>query len=73
MSSIPEILMKVLVCPVDLGELVENPGRGELVCSVCGQAYPVRDGIPVMLLPEDRQTEARRNTDAGKLLRNTRR
>lgn len=43
-------LLALLVCPVDHGELTEEPGH--LVCSVCGRRYPVVDGIPVMLADE---------------------
>lgn len=49
----PELLAK-LVCPVDHGRLTEAPD--ELVCTVCGRRYPEREGIPVMLVPEDAPT-----------------
>lgn len=46
-------LLEILVCPAeDHGALVENDIDQTLVCSVCQRAYPVRDGIPVMLLEE---------------------
>lgn len=45
-------LRELLVCPVDHGELVDDPQAQRLVCSVCGLRYPVVDGIPVMLVDE---------------------
>lgn len=52
MSLIPEELAAVLVCPVDKGTLDENVSASTLVCRDCGRSYPVRDGIPVMLIEE---------------------
>ena len=51
MASIDERLLNVLACPADHHAPVEQ--RGEtLVCTECGLAFPIRDGIPVMLLDE---------------------
>ncbi len=52
MSLIHPDLAAVLVCPVDKGELVEDLDASRLVCSRCNRRYPVRDGIPVMLIDE---------------------
>jgi uncharacterized protein YbaR (Trm112 family) len=52
MSLIHPDLAAVLVCPVDKGELVEDLDASRLVCSECNRRYPVRDGIPVMLIDE---------------------
>jgi hypothetical protein len=49
-------LMKILVCPVCKGELVANEIMG-LLCSPCGLLFPVRDGIPVMLVDEAEKVE----------------
>lgn len=51
------VLLELLRCPEPHhGELEIDRQRSALVCVVCGNAYPVRDGIPVMLrgdvLPE---------------------
>jgi uncharacterized protein YbaR (Trm112 family) len=53
-NEIPQDLLDILVCPVDHGK-VSLEGQ-ELICADCGRAYPVRDGIPVMLEDEARQT-----------------
>lgn len=47
----PELLA-IMQCPACAGELFERPEPPALVCSDCGRAYPVRDGIPVMLIDE---------------------
>lgn len=51
-------LLSILVCPVSKGELEYHPDRQELVCWVSGLAYPIRDGIPVMLEHEARRLSA---------------
>lgn len=56
----PELLA-IIVCPACHGELVlvdagESAAQPELVCQACGLAYPVRDGIPVLLVDEARPT-----------------
>ena len=51
-------LLDILVCPVSKAPLRWVPERAELVCPASGLAYPVRDGIPVLL-----QEEARELTD----------
>ncbi|WP_299978895.1 Trm112 family protein [uncultured Pseudoteredinibacter sp.] len=48
-------LLSILVCPVSKGPLVYREEAQELVCYGSGLAYPVRDGIPVMLEGEARE------------------
>jgi uncharacterized protein YbaR (Trm112 family) len=48
-------LLDILVCPVTKAPLVYNKERQELICRESRLAYPIRDGIPVML-----ESEARR-------------
>ncbi len=43
-------LLEILACPVDKSPVREEADR--LVCTKCGRRYPVRDGIPVMLVDE---------------------
>ncbi|HEY5578094.1 MAG TPA: Trm112 family protein [Acidimicrobiia bacterium] len=47
-------LLAVLVCPVDQGDLseVDQDREHRLVCGTCGRRYPVREGIPIMLVEE---------------------
>lgn len=47
-------LLAMLVCPVCKSSLHHAAEAGELVCYPCALAYPVRDGIPVMLEGEAR-------------------
>jgi uncharacterized protein YbaR (Trm112 family) len=57
-SPVDPRLLEILVCPVTKGPLVYDRVAGELISRGAGLAYPVRDGIPIML-PE----EARRLAD----------
>jgi len=47
-------LLEILVCPVCKGPLVHQRQAGELICKADRLAFPVRDGIPVMLVDEAR-------------------
>ena len=47
-------LLEILVCPVTKGELVYDRDAGELISRTAGLAYPIRDGIPIMLPDEAR-------------------
>jgi len=47
-------LLDILVCPVSKGALVWDESRQELQCKASRLAYPVRDGVPVMLEEEAR-------------------
>ncbi|MBQ0758497.1 MAG: hypothetical protein ACJA1I_000691 [Zhongshania marina] len=47
-------LLEILVCPVSKAPLDYDEQRNELVCRASGLAYPIRDGIPVMLESEAR-------------------
>jgi len=49
MSLIDETLARLLVCPVDKSDLIEDVDDQRLVCTDCGRRYPVEDGIPIML------------------------
>ena len=51
-------LLSILVCPVTKAPLQYDQEKNELVCKASGLAYPVRDGIPVMLESEARQLTA---------------
>lgn len=51
-------LLEILVCPLCKGPLVYRKAEQELVCRPDRLAYPVRDGIPVMLVDEARELSA---------------
>ena len=47
-------LLEILVCPVCKGKLEFDKTAQELICKPCQLAYPVRDGIPIMMQDEAR-------------------
>jgi uncharacterized protein len=51
-------LLSILVCPVSKAPLEYDQEKDELICRASGLAYPVRDGIPVMLESEARHLTA---------------
>jgi uncharacterized protein YbaR (Trm112 family) len=51
-------LLDILVCPVCKGPLVYDRNVEELISVESGLAYPIRDGIPVMLEDEARRLSA---------------
>ena len=48
-------LLEILVCPVSKGALRYDAAAAELVSERAGLAYPIRDGIPIMLPEEARK------------------
>jgi uncharacterized protein YbaR (Trm112 family) len=48
-------LLDILVCPVSKAPLIYDRKREELVCRASRLAYPIRDGIPILLEDEARQ------------------
>ena len=51
-------LLEILVCPITKGPLVYDKDKQELISKSARLAYPIRDGIPVMLEDEARRLEA---------------
>jgi uncharacterized protein len=49
---ISEILRDVLACPLDKAPVRIDEDKALVVCSECGRGYPIREGIPVMLVDE---------------------
>ena len=47
---IDDELKAILVCPACKGDLLFEETR--IICTACRKAYPIRDGIPVMLIAE---------------------
>lgn len=56
-DAIDPRLLEILVCPVTRGPLTYDRARAELVSVKAGLAYPVRGGIPVMLIDEARKLD----------------
>jgi len=54
-------LLEILVCPLTKGPLEYDAAKQELISRKAKLAYPIRDGIPIMLVDE-----ARRLTDSEK-------
>jgi len=58
MISVDKELLSILVCPVSKAPLDYDKKQQELICKASGLAYPIRDGIPVMLESEARSLHA---------------
>ncbi|HEX4293807.1 MAG TPA: Trm112 family protein [Rhizomicrobium sp.] len=55
-------LLEILICPVSKGALTYDRAAQELISRAAGLAYPIRDGIPIMLPGEARElTDAERD------------
>ncbi len=50
-------LLEILVCPLTKGPLTYDRAANELVSAKAGLAFPIRDGIPIMLVDEARALE----------------
>ena len=53
-NAVDPRLLEVLVCPLTHGPLDYDREKGELISRSAGLAYPIRDGVPVMLADEAR-------------------
>jgi uncharacterized protein YbaR (Trm112 family) len=56
-NSIDPKLLEILVCPLTKGPLEYDAQRQELISRAAKLAYPIRDGIPIMLADEARQLD----------------
>ena len=68
-SSATEIdpkLLEILVCPVTKGSLSYDRENQELISDKAGLAYPIRDGIPIMLVDEAREIDTTNKTIPAK-------
>ena len=55
MADVDAKLLEILVCPLSKGPLVYDRAAQELISPKAGLAYPIRDGIPIMLVDEARE------------------
>jgi uncharacterized protein YbaR (Trm112 family) len=53
-SGVDPKLLEILVCPLTKGPLEYDKAKGELISKQANLAYPIRDGIPIMLVDEAR-------------------
>lgn len=58
MPEIDPRLLEILVCPVTHGRLDYDRERGELISKSARLAYPIRDGVPIMLPEEARSLDS---------------
>ncbi len=58
-------LLEILVCPVTKGRLEYDRTRQELISRSAGLAYPIRDGIAVLLESEARRLDEAESTSEG--------
>ena len=56
-ASVDPKLLEILVCPVSKGVLEYDAKTQELISREAGLAYPIRDGIPIMLPEEARKLD----------------
>ncbi|MCC5947675.1 MAG: Trm112 family protein [Nitriliruptoraceae bacterium] len=50
--ALDDRLLDILVCPACRGAVEHKDRRHVILCTECGRRYPVREGIPVMLVEE---------------------
>ena len=65
-SKVDPKLLEILVCPVTRGPLEYDAEAGELISRQAGLAFPIRDGIPIMLVDEARPLDQPRATPEPK-------
>lgn len=56
-ASVDQKLLEILVCPVTKKPLRYDEESQELISEAAGLAYPIRDGIPIMLTDEARKLD----------------
>lgn len=58
MATLDPQLLQNLVCPLTKTQLLYDKENQELISQVAGLAYPIKKGIPIMLIDEARITDA---------------
>ena len=64
-TDIDPKLLEILVCPLTKGPLRYDRAAQELISEEAGLAYPIRDGIPIMLVDEARPLRTTRRRPSG--------
>lgn len=62
MFEIDPRLLEILVCPLTKTRLIYDQKAQELISDVAGLAYPIRQGIPIMLVDEARQLDQEKDS-----------
>jgi hypothetical protein len=57
MNKIDKDLLEILVCPITKTKLLLDEEKGEMISKEAKLAYPIRDGIPIMLPDEARKID----------------
>ncbi|MBB3945225.1 hypothetical protein GGQ73_001158 [Rhizobium skierniewicense] len=57
LSNVDPKLLELLVCPLTKGRLSYHRDANELISESAKLAYPIRDGVPIMLMSEARRIE----------------
>jgi len=60
-TAVDPNLLDILVCPLTKGPLRYDEAKQELISEKAGLAYPIRDGIPIMLVDEARELNPERS------------
>jgi uncharacterized protein YbaR (Trm112 family) len=60
-AAVDPKLLEILVCPLTKGPLTYDAEHQELISEKAGLAYPIRDGIPIMLVDEARPLDGAPN------------
>jgi uncharacterized protein YbaR (Trm112 family) len=66
MTEVDPCLLMILVCPVTKGPLEYDRKAQELISHSAGLAYPIRNGIPIMLADEARSFEEKKPPTSSK-------
>lgn len=56
-QTVSKELLEVLVCPLSKAKLIYDQENNELICNESKLAYPIKNGIPIMLIDEARKLE----------------
>ena len=57
-TAVDPRLLEILVCPISKRQLIYDRAAGELISETARLAFPIRDGVPIMLVDEARSLDA---------------
>lgn len=66
-GEVEPALLELLVCPLTKGPLLYDRAHGELISEQAGLAYPIKEGIPIMLVEEARPLKRNTSKRVSKL------